>query len=171
MRSVIVLTGLAASLLALPAAAQQVKPGCTDSSRACLLTVAKTYLDGIVTHDGSKALLHPKVRRVEQGDLIEEGEAAIRKSLFMEPDMLGLRSARYFVDEKKNTVLYFAVLPTRGTNADKKREAYDMGGKDQTIYLAERIKVEGGLITEIEAVYFPKMGSVDGQSHWPEEAE
>ena len=154
-------------LLAAPAAAQQVKPVCTDNSRTCLLTVAKSYLHAIWNHDGSKTLLHPKVRRVEQGTIAEEGEAVIRKSLFMEPDMPGEHPTRYFVDEKQSTVVYFTLLPAKGRNADPKREAYDMGGQDRTLHLAERIKVEGGLITEIEAVFFPEMDTLAGKPAFP----
>lgn len=154
-------------LLALPAAAQQVKPACTDSSRECLLTVAKSYLHAIWSHDGSKTLLHPKVRRVEQGNIAEEGEAVIRQSLFMEPDMPGEHPTRYFVDERLGTVIYFVVLPTKGRNADPKREAYDMGGQDRTLHLAERIKIESGLITEIEAVFFPEMDTLAGKPAFP----
>lgn len=165
MRGTVLALGLA--LMTVPAAAQQVPPVCTDSTRACLLTVAKSYLHAIWSHDGSKTLLHPNVQRVEQGNIAEAGEAAIRKSLFMEPDMPGEHPTRYFVDEKQGTVIYFALLPTKGRNADPKREAYDMGGQDRTLHLAERIKVERGLITEIEAVFFPEMDTLAGKPAFP----
>jgi len=148
------------------AAAQQVKPTCTDDSRDCLLTAAKSYLHAIVTHDGSKALLDPYVRRTVQAAEPVVGEDAMRKSMNREPDMLGDRNTRYYIDEAQQTVIFFTLLPTKGVNVDSKRETYDMNGKDATIHLAERIKVERGLITEIEAILYKEIGRVDGTSGW-----
>lgn len=159
------------SMLSGGAAAQQVVPTCTANSRECLLTAAKSYLHAIVTHDGSKGLFAPNVRRTEQGGHLTVGEAAMRKSMNMEPDMLPDRNTRYFVDEAQQTVVYFTLLPVKGANADLERETYarKKPGKGVTVHLAERIKVDRGLITEIEAILYAEIDTLDGESGWPDQ--
>jgi len=171
---------LIAVLAALPlafaghtAVAQQAKPVCTDNTRECLITAAESYLTAIVTNDGSKALFHPNVRRTQQGNepgapFIDVGEAVMRKSMDMEPDMLPHRNTRYFVDEEQQTVIYFTLLPTKASNADPDRESYEVGDHDMTVHLAERFKIEKGLITEIEAIFY-RSDSIDNTSGWPDD--
>lgn len=151
------------------AVAQQVKPSCTNDSRECLLTVAKSYLHAIVTHDGSKALFAPNVRRTVRGHATV-GENAMRRSMNMEPDMLPDRNTRYFVDEVQSTVIFFTLLPVKGANADPKRETYERKtpGKAVTVHLVERFRVEGGLITEIEGITYTEDDTLDGESGWPD---
>lgn len=161
---------LAAPLLLMlgsTAVGQQVKPTCTDSSRECLLTAAKSYLHAIVTHDGSKALFSPHVRRTVQGH-VTVGENAMRRSMNMEPDMLTDRNTRYFVDEAQSTVIFFTLLPVKGANADQKRETYTRKrpGKNVTVHLVERFKVENGLITEIEGITYAEYDTLEGESGW-----
>jgi hypothetical protein len=37
------------------ATAQQVKPSCSDRSRACMIATATAYIDALTRHDASKA--------------------------------------------------------------------------------------------------------------------
>lgn len=175
MRRLACISALAFAALAPTAHAQQIKPVCTDNSRQCLLTAARSYLDALWTHDGKKVLAHPDIRRTEQGRYPVQGEDKIRESMDMEPDMLEPANTRFFVDEEKGTVVYFTLLRVTGTKADRNRKTYtDNRPTNQrgpsTTHLAERIKVERGLITEIEAIFSVERGTTEGKSSWPDDA-
>jgi len=155
--------GLAAILALTPASghAQQVKPACTDDSRQCMIAAATSYLEGIVTHDGSKVLFAPDVRRTEEGRDTGQGEATLRAALLKMPPMLDYRNTRFVVDPETHQLVYFTLL--RLENAGGKP-----GGPPATVHLAERFKVEHGLITEIEAIFWNQPGTSDGISGWPD---
>ena len=153
---------------ALPAKAPVVKPACTDPSRACLIAAAKSYLDAVVTHEGSKVLLHPDVRRTQNGRTTAEGDAAIRASMAKEPDMLPHKNTRWFVDREQNAAIAFTLFIVQPTNADPQRPAYSSNGKGATTHLAERFRIQDGVITEIEAVHTSEYGKMDGTSGWPD---
>jgi len=154
-----------AALLALGGAsanAQSVKPSCTDDSRTCMIAAATSYLEGIVTHDGSKVLFAPDVRRTEEGHDTGQGEATLRAALLKMPPMLGYHNTRFVVDQKTHQLVYFTLLRLdSGAGA--------MSGKPVTVHLAERFKVEHGLITEIEAIFWNQIGTSDGESLWPDQ--
>jgi hypothetical protein len=149
-----------------------------------MITAAKSYLDGIVHHDGSRVLFAPNVRRTTIGyshgqvkaDRIGgaiTGEKALRNSIGKEVDMLPHRNTRFFVDEKNKTVIAYTLLPVLATNADSKRPSHrrpDVGDGPQpmTIHLAERYKIEKGLITEVEGIFYQEFGTLDGISGWPD---
>ncbi len=164
-----ILSGLVLSV-GMPAFAQQVKPTCTDNSRACMIAAAKSYLDGVVTHDGSKVLFAPDVKRTEQGRITGQGEVALRDSTKLQPDMTGHGNTRFFVDEKTNNVIAYTLLRIPGTKSDANRKTYadKLTPQPSTVHLAERFKVEKGLITEIEALFTIANGSMDGTSSWPD---
>jgi hypothetical protein len=150
------------SLGANTAQAQEVKPACSDESRVCMTAAATSYLEGIVHHDGSKVLFAPDVRRTEQGHDTGRGEATLRAALLKMPPMLGYRNTRFVVDEKNHQLVYFTLL--RLDNA----AAIGKPGTPVTVHLAERFKVEHGLITEIEAIFWSQTGTADGESGWPD---
>lgn len=159
--------GLMAAALALSIApgamAQQVKPACTDDSRDCMITAAKSYLEGLVHHDGSKVLLAPNVIRSEQGHVNIRDEAALRKSLDHEPAMDGYGDLRFVVDIESHQLVYYTLLrlSMRGDQAPP-----GIAPGPVTVHLAERFKVERGLITEIEALFYTQVGTRDGVSGW-----
>jgi 3'(2'), 5'-bisphosphate nucleotidase len=157
-------------LMSASAQAQQVKPSCTDDSRACMIAAAKAYLDAIVTHDASKVPFAPNVRRTEGGRVTGEGEANIRENTKSQPDMAGHANTRYVVDEQTKNVVAFTLLRIPGTKADPNRKtmADRLPPQPSTVHLAERFKVEKGLITEIEAIFFVRNGAMDGASGWPD---
>lgn len=139
---------------ALPKSAAQ---GCTDASRACLIEVAHTYLTGLELADGSKVRLAPTVRRTQNGaKLVEEGEAALRRSIARER-LTGRRNMRLLVDEAKRTVFAFWLTGTSLPDTPSS-------------HVAERIKVENGLITEIEVFWVQdKKSLAEATSGWPDE--
>lgn len=151
---------VASMLAAERAPAQQVKPACTDDSRACMIAAATTYLEGIVHHDGSKVLFAPNVRRTELGHDTGQGEATLRAALLKMPPMLGYRNTRFVVDEARHQLVYFTLL--------RMESGQGKPGTPVTVHLAERFKVEHGLITEIEAIFWNQSGTADGDSGWPD---
>jgi hypothetical protein len=147
------------------AAAQQVKPVCTDDGRQCMVMAAKSYLEGLVHHDGSKVLLAPTVTRSEQGHVNTRDEAALRKSLDHEPAMLGYSNLRFIVDTETHQLVYYTLLRL-SMRADQMPAGTPPG--PVTVHLAERFKVEHGLITEIEALFYNQPNTADGVSGWPD---
>jgi 3'(2'), 5'-bisphosphate nucleotidase len=156
--------------IAMPAVAQQGKPSCTDNSRACMIAAATAYLDAIVTHDASKVPFAANVKRTEQGRITGQGDVALRDSTKLQPDMAGHANTRFFVDEKTNNVIAYTLLRIPGTKADPSRKTYadKLPPQPSTVHLAERFKVEKGLITEIEALFTIEGGTMDGTSNWPD---
>jgi len=148
--------------------AQQVKPHCNDDSRACMITAAQSYLDGVVHHDGSRVLFAPDVRRTEQGRDTGQGEETLRAALGRMPAMLGYTNTRFFVDEPAKQVVYYTLLRLE---FGRPRAMLSEGGKFSesgpvTVHLAERFRVERGLIKEIEAIFYNQVGTSDGVSGW-----
>ena len=160
----------AALLLSTPAAAQQFKPTCTVDTRDCMISAAKAYLDALTTHDASKVPFAPNVRRTELGRVTGQGESQIREHTKLQPDMAGHANTRYFVDEETNNVVAYSLLRIPGTKADAKRQSLGdrLPAKPSTVHLAERFKVENGLITEIEAIFTIQADTMDGESGWPD---
>jgi hypothetical protein len=145
------------------AMAQQVKPACTDDSRQCMIAAATSYLEGLVHHDGSKVLLAPGVIRSEQGHVNVRDEATLRKSLDREPAMQGYDDLRFVVDTESHQLVYYTLLRL-AMRADQAPPGIAPG--PVTVHLAERFKVEHGLITEIEALFYTQTGTKDGVSGW-----
>ena len=153
--------------------AQQVKPDCTDNSRACMIKAASAYLDSIIAHDASKVPFAPTIHRTEQGHVTADGEAQIRALQKMQPDMKGRRNTRFFVDEPSHTVIAYTLLDVTGTKADPNRKTFTDAvpaaqAKPSTVHLSERFEVENGLITEIEAIFDIELGAMDKVSGWPD---
>lgn len=173
--NMLTIAAIAGMAFAGAAGAQQVKPLCTDDSRDCMIAAAKAYLDSIVTHDASKVPAHPAIRRTEQGRVTAEGEQKLRDSQKLQPDMDGHRNTRFFVDEKTHNVIAYTLLRVTGGQADPNRKTFFTGRPEasqprppSTVHLAERFKVEKGVITEIEALFTTETGTMDGTSNWPD---
>ena len=153
---------------ATPSLAQQFTPTCTEDTRACMIQAATAYLDSIVNHDASAVPFAPDVKRTEQGRITAMGESAIRESQKLQPDMAGHVNTRFFVEESSHNVIAFTLLRVTGRKADPNRRTFSNEAERDpfTVHLAERFKVEKGLITEIEAIFFSEQGTMDGQSNW-----
>jgi hypothetical protein len=149
--------------------AQQVKPTCTENSRRCMIAAATSYLEGLVRHDGSKVLFAPGIVRTEQGREAGRGEADLRARLDKEPAMQGYANIRFITDLDTHQVVYFTLLRLA---TDASQPAPPPGAKPLppiTVHLAERFKVEHGLIKEVEAIYYTQSGTAAGTSGWPDE--
>jgi hypothetical protein len=134
-----------------------------------MIVAATSYLEGLVDHDGSKVLFAPDIGRTEQGIERGRGEAVLRAALDQEPPMLGYGNTRFVTDLDTHQVVYFTLLRLA---TDESQPAPPPGAKPLppvTVHLAERFKVEHGLIKEIEAIYYSQAGTSEGMSGWPGE--
>ena len=153
------------------AQAQQVKPQCTDDSRQCMIAAATSYLEGIVHHDGSKVLFAPDAVRTEQGHDTGKGEAILRAALLRMPPMLGYRNTRFVIDRESHQLVYYTLLRLEVDGSRAAGNPPPPGSTPAgpvTVHLAERFKIEHGLITEIEAIFTNQAGTADGVSGWPD---
>ena len=98
------------------------------------------------------------------------GETAIRESQKLQPDMAGHVNTRFFVEESSHNVIAFTLLRVTGGKADPTRRTFSNEAQRDpfTVHLAERFKVEKGLITEIEAIFSREQGTMDRPSNWPD---
>jgi len=148
--SVAVLTaGMATSIQA-----ETPKPKCTDSSRQCMIPAVKSYLDALEHHNRSLAPLAPNVRRTANGQRIYEGANAVGERIDREVTFITFRNVRFFVDEDQQSVIAFWLI---GLNQPG----------PITSHIAERFKVQHGLITEIEGIIYNEEGTSQGKSAWP----
>ena len=135
-----------------------------------MITAAKSYLDALVAHDASNVPFAPNAKRTEQGRVTAVGEQALRESTKLQPDMTEHANTRYFVGEGSDNVIAYTLLSIPGTKADPNRKTYSdsLQVKTSTVHLAARLKVERGLITQIEALFTIESGSDQGVSNWPD---
>jgi len=154
----------------LPAWGEQLQPKCVKNTRECMVAAAQAYLDGLTTHDGSKVPLATNVRRTLNAHTAIEGENVVRKAIDKAPTMVGYRNTRFVVDTDRHEVVYFTLLrlniSSTGPNSGGPRNSGPM-----TLHLAQRFKVDHGLIEEIESIDFPEMGTTEGTSGWPNQQE
>jgi hypothetical protein len=132
---------------------------CTDASRQCMIASAMSYLDGLIKADGSKVRLARNVRRTETGTKTAiEGDEALRAAIGRER-LKGRRNLRFFVEEPKHEVIAFWLAGTSNPQSP-------------SAHIAERIKVDAGLITEIEVFWASDDRAFEAsQSGWPDEPE
>ena len=84
--------------------------------------------------------------------------------------MLGYASFRFIVD--RQTPPSWSIYTLLRLATDESQPAPPPGVKPLppvTVHLAERFKVEHGLIEEIEALFYTQAGTADGASGWPDE--
>lgn len=117
-----------------------------------LIAVAQTYLDGLVAADGSGALLADDCWRVEQGRNTGTNAEEIRAALKTMSYVENIRDVRWYVDVGGENVIAWYVLDVAG---------------GVTSFIAERFRVVGGLIKEIEVVFAFAMGA--GLKPWPDD--
>jgi len=143
---------------------------CHDNSERCMISAATTYLDALVSHDGTDIRLAPNVVRTEEGHNTGTGAAAIIKSVSLPtPDesIIDKRDVRWFVDKPNNEAIAFYILdvgaePNPPTFLPFVRPTVATG----TVHLSERFKVDHGLITQIEAIFNVSTTACDGDGGW-----
>jgi len=138
-------------------------------TRKELIAIASRYLDGIVTRDGSQVPFAPGCRRTEQARVTGRSAEELRDSLSRMPVMTGRRNTRFVVDEPAGSVVAFTQLQLPATDDPVPvGRTYPRGsGKPTTVHLAERFRIEGGRIHEIEAIFHFEVGTETPEVLWP----
>ena len=108
--------------------------------RSAVIEAAEKYLfHGLVEHDGTKVPLAENVVRIEQGKNTGDGREALVAALSnVGMGMIeGVENVRWIVEGNQAVAFYDLVLNVM----------------DLPVLIAERFRVEDGLITEIEAIF------------------
>jgi hypothetical protein len=171
---------LGATLLGSTAAATPAaKPPCTAQTRACLETIARTYIDGLVAHSGAKVPIAPNARRTENALTNAKGEE-IRES-FVRTDMIErAKGVRLYTDVAKGEVIAFFTLDIDLKDSNGGGQSTTKAGNTEyevavvkpagtyTVHEAERFRIRDGMIEEIEIIAHVEDGKGQG-SGWPVE--
>jgi hypothetical protein len=123
---------------------------CTDATRACVIEAATTYLDALISHDAGSVRLHPDAWRMNNGRVAAEGADELRDAIRREP-VARISGVRWLVDGLDAVAVY--ELEADLSRAVQSRTFLP----DATwipAYVIERFRVERGLITQIEVVYW-----------------
>jgi hypothetical protein len=132
---------------------------CSDSSRACVIATANTYIQGLVSHDGSKVPLAGNARRTENGMVTGTSGPGIANDLGTnsgDKAVYDARDIRWFVDGDQATAYYLRDTSTPGSTSPH----------TATVHLSERFKVDNGLISEIEAIFWINPGPTPDSDCW-----
>lgn len=163
-----------------PAPTDVAKPGCTEQTRACLEAVARSYIDGLVSHDGSKIPLADTVRRTENALTNAKGPNEVRESFARTTMVEKAKDIRLFTDVEKGEVVAFFLLDVDlkaeegGGSATTKagdteyKVAVTKPAGTYTVHEAERFRIVDGKITEIEIIAHVEDGKGAGGG-WPVE--
>ena len=163
-------------------AATSTSKACTDQSRACLESVARAYIDGLLSHTGGKIPLASDVRRTENALTNAKGTDQVRES-FVRTDMVkAANNVRFITDVTKGEVVAIFLLDvdlkqdngggsgtTKAGDTEYKVSIIKPAGT-YTVHEAERFKVVRGKITEIEIIAHVEDGKGRG-SGWPVERD
>ncbi|QGN55847.1 hypothetical protein [Novosphingobium sp. Gsoil 351] len=180
LQSIIFLLAGSALAVAAKPGAPAAKPGCTVQTRACLEAVARSYIDGLVSHDGSNIPLAANVRRTENALTNARGAAEVRESFARTMMVEGAKEVRLFTDVAKGQVIAFFLLDvdlkadTGGGSSSTKagdseyKVAVTKPAGTYTVHEAERFRIAAGKIVEIEIIAHVEDGKGQGGG-WPVE--
>lgn len=180
-RSLVMAATLPLAGLCSPVLAKGAGPvGCQVKSAACLESVARSYIDALVSHDGSKIPLTADVRRTEQGLTNAKGEHEVRESFVRTNMVESTTDVRLYTDLAKGEVIAFFLLnvdlkekdataTTKAGDTDYKVAVTKPAGT-YTVHEAERFRIVAGKISEIEIVAHVEDGKGLG-SGWPVERD
>ncbi len=145
--------------LTLTTAAFSAVPPCTDTSRECVIKVAKTYLDSLLGFDASQVSLADNAERWENGVNTGKGAADIRDHLEHKDyhaAIAGIRDLRMLVDNDQVVAYYLldVVIPYTKIHYGTTR-------------VVEKFTVAQGKITDIEAVFCTSVNSTPEASRVP----
>lgn len=146
---------LALAAVGAPAWAEDAVPLCTDATRQCYAATARAYFDAILAGKADKVPFAETVRVTEQNHLIASNRADFLKEFKSTGATKRLRNMRMLVD------------PVRGQVAVMVLADVEMPGQAPfTVRRIQRLKIERGLITEVELIIFsdPKPEAI-----WPDD--
>jgi len=116
-----------------------------------LIEIAKSYLDAILSCDGSAVALAPNCWRIEQGRNSGRGADEIRTALATMSYVKAIRDVRWYVDQGGEDLIAWYSLDVEGV----------------TSFIAERFHIVDSLIHEIEVVFAFVIGSE--LDSWPKD--
>ena len=126
------------------ARATDAKPLCTEAKRACYETAAKAYFAGLLQANGTAVPFADAVRVTEQGKIVASSRAEMVAAFKLSGAAKAYRNVRMLVDEAAHSIVIFSISDVRpGKNE-----------KPFSVRRAQRMKIERGLITEVELVFF-----------------
>ncbi|WP_439486878.1 hypothetical protein [Blastomonas fulva] len=131
------------SALALLASAPagDAEPLCTEPTRACYEKTARAYFDAILAGRADNVPFAANVRVTEQDHVIATSRADFLKEFRSTGATKGLRNLRMLVDEKLGLVAVMVLSDV------------EMPGQAPfTVRRIQRLKIERGLITEVELI-------------------
>jgi hypothetical protein len=134
---------------------------CTDSSPDCVISTASKYIHALVTHAGSTIPLAPHAYRTENGMVTGTSGPGIQNDVSTNKGdraISDVRDVRWFVAGDEATAYY--LMDTTAPNNPSAPHT-------TTEHLAERFKVDHGLIRQIEAVFWINPGLAPDSSGWP----
>ena len=110
------------------------------------LEAARRYVAALVSHDATDVPAAADVWRVENGQVTADGGEELRRSLESEimHTVQAITDERWFVDGPDAAVFY-----------DLRARVGDGPDDEMMVRIAERFRVVGGEIVEIEAVFAP----------------
>lgn len=110
------------------------------------LAAARRYVEALVSHEATDVPAAADVWRVENGQVTADGGDDLRRSLESEimHAVRAITDERWFVDGPDAAVFY-----------DLRARVGDGPDDEMTVRIAERFRVVGGEIVEIEAVFAP----------------
>jgi hypothetical protein len=135
--------------------------GCTDASSACVTSAASKYIDALVSHQAAGVPLAANAYRTENGMVTGTSGAGIRNDLETNQGdraISGVRDVRWFVAGDEATAYYLM---------DTTAPGQPTAPHTTTVHLAERFKVDVGLIHQIEAIFWITPGTSPDGSGWP----
>jgi hypothetical protein len=125
------------------ARADDAVPLCTKATRQCYAATARAYFDAVLAGQADKAPFADNVRVTEQNHLIATKRADFLKEFKSTGATKRLRNMRMLVD------------PARGQVAVMVLADVEMPGQAPfTVRRIQRLKIERGLITEVELIIF-----------------
>jgi hypothetical protein len=157
---ILLLAGLAAIGIIVPAVSASQPTRCTDSSRGCVVTAAESYIRALVSHQGSSVPLAPGARRTENGMVTGTSGPGIAHDLSTnqgDRSIYDARDVRWFVN-RDEAIAYYLLDTAVGAGTSAPHTT--------TEHLAERFRVDRGLIEEIEAVFWISPGPSPDSDCW-----
>jgi len=116
-----------------------------DCDRACKVAAAQSYIDALATHDSSKVPFTDDVKRIENLGVTAMGATRLHRDLDQGAQykiIKATRDERFIVEGDDVVVFYLSdIVPVPG------------GPQIATSPIAERFRIEGGKISQIEAVF------------------
>lgn len=157
--ALLLIVGATLAALSLQPARAASNGGCTSQSQSCVISAADAYIKALVSHDGNSVPLAPSARRTENGMVTGTSGPGIANDLSTnrgDQAIYDARDVRWFVSGDEAIAYYLLDTAAPGQSIPH----------TTTVHLAERFKVDNGLIYQIEAIFWTNPGSSPDSDCW-----